>query len=222
MKEEMKKLLRKLHLPENIKANVMETMRGWFHESVLNQLDQGKAPVIAKKNFNEKLAKVIKKETDDRIVFLAKAYVKGQIAKEKVDEAVDRNFVRQLDVINHVDKHNIILDAIYDFLCSETERTRLTKRGDLTRQELEAIDEASKERWKEVFRRNVRQHTTSMSEGELADMAFSIYSSTIENYFSKIRGFDTEKYFTNGSFHRLSEDLEIGWHPNWESLFPNK
>ncbi len=124
----------KLHLSDQIKDNVIESLRGWLHENILQQLESGSAPVISKKDFNERLNKIVTRETDDRIVILAKSIVKGQIAKAKIDEAGYRNFVKQLELINHLDKHNIILDAIDDFLCSQKERTRLTLRGDLTRQ----------------------------------------------------------------------------------------
>jgi hypothetical protein len=210
-----------LHLSAATKNNIVETLRGWMHENILRQLETGQAPVISKKDFNEKLSKTVTRETDDRLVILAKTIVKGQIPKEKREEAEYRNFVKQLDLIKHVDKHNIILDAIDDFLCSETERTRLTLKGDLTRQELEIVDDNSKERWKEVFRQKVRQTGSSLSDDQLSDLAFDIYSSTIENYLSKIRGFETEPYFTKGSFHKLADDLQIGWHPNWQILFPN-
>ena len=212
----------KLHLSDQIKDNVIESLRGWLNENILQQLESGKAPVISKKDFNEKLNKLVTRETDDRIMVLAKAIVKGQITKAKVDEAGYRNFVRQLDLINHQDKHNIILDAIDDFLCSETERTRLTLKGDLTRQELQFIDDNSKDRWKDIFRRKIKELKPDMTDADLGDLAFEIFASTIENYLSKIRGFDTEPYFTKGSFHKLAEELEIGWHPNWQKHFPKK
>ena len=61
-----------------------------------------------------------------------------------------------------------------------------------------------------------------MSENELGELAFDIFSNTLENYLCKIRGFDTEPYFTKGSFHKLADELEIGWHPNWKTQFLKK
>ena len=136
-----------------------------------------------------------------------------------MEGASDSVFVKQLELIEHPDKNNIILDAIDDFLCAETERTRLTIKGDLTRQELEAIDDSSKDRWTEVFRRKITQLKPAMTEDAIAALAFDIYDNTVNGYLAKIRGYDTEPYFTKGSFHRLSDDLEIGWHPDWQNHF---
>ena len=164
----------------------------------------------------------IKKATDDRIVLMAKCFVKSKISPEKKEKASDRNFVKQLELIEHYDKQNIIIDAIDDFLCSEHQRTELTLKGDLTRQELEAIDAASKERWVQVFRRKMTMHQSTMTKNELGKLAYEIFDNTIDGYLAKIRGFETENYFTIGSFHKLSDDLEIGWHPNWEKYFLEK
>ena len=208
-----------LHLSDDIKDNVIESLRGWMNESILKQFEAGKAPRIQKSDFNNRLQKAISKESDDRIQILAKKFVKSKISKEELEGASDSVFVKQLELIEHPDKNNIILDAIDDFLCAETERTRLTIKGDLTRQELEAIDDSSKDRWTEVFRRKITQLKPAMTEDAIAALAFDIYDNTVNGYLAKIRGYDTEPYFTKGSFHRLSDDLEIGWHPDWQNHF---
>ena len=209
-----------LNLNDNIKENVITDLRGWLQESVLLQLDAGNAPVISKVDFNNRLQRAIQKESDDRITMMAKRFVKSKIRKEEIDEAIDKPFVKQLELLGHYDKQNIIIDAIDDFLCSETERVRLVLKGDLQKDELEAIDDLSRERWKEVFRRKMTGYNVSMGADEMGRIAYEIFDNTVHGYLAKIRGFETEPYFTKGSFHKLADELEIGWHPEWQKHFP--
>jgi hypothetical protein len=217
--ERNEEIANELHLRDEIKENVIDELRGWLQGTVLAQLDMGAAPIIKKSDFNMRYSRSIQKETDNRIKILGKTFVKRTITKEKIAETVDSTFVKQLELIEHSEKHNIILDAIDDFLCSETERTRLTITGDLTRQELEDMDTQCKDRWTQMFRRKVSKMYPEMQEEDLAKLAFEIYDSTVNDYWAKIRGFETDAYFTRGSFHRQSDLREIGWHPQWEKYF---
>jgi hypothetical protein len=212
----------KLHLDDEIKENVILSLRGWVIDSILTQLDQGKAPVIKKSDFNNRLNRIINKEKDDRIVFSIKRMVKNRITEEDREQVIDRIFVKQLDLLEHPDKSSILLDAIDDFLCSESERTRLTQKGDIDREDLNDLDDASKERWKEVFRRKQLQLKLNLTETQLGELAYEIYDSTISGYIAEIKGFRVQSYLMKGSFHKLSDELEIGWHPNWQKHFPKK
>lgn len=212
----------KLHLEDDIKENVILSLRGWLLNSILIQLDQGKAPIIKKSDFNNRLSRIINKEKDDRIVFEVKRLVKSRITEEDREQASDRTFVKQLELIEHPEKSSILLDAIDDFLCSESERTRLTLKGDIDREDLNDLDDSSKERWKEVFRRNQSQLKLNLSENQLGELAYEIYDNTISGYIAEIRGVKAQAYLMKGSFHKLSDDLEIGWHPNWQKHFVKK
>jgi hypothetical protein len=217
-----KEIAEALPLTDDIKDNVIESLRGWFNESILKQLDNGQAPIIKKSDFNNRFTKIVNKLTDDRITFNVKRLVQNSITKADREKASDRMFVKQLELIEHSEKNNILLDAIDDFLCSESERTRLTIKGDIDREDLNDMDDASKERWKEVFRRKQTQLKLNMSETELAALAYEIYDNTISGYRAEIKGYQTQSYLTKGSFHKLSDKLEIGWHPDWQKHFTKK
>lgn len=212
----------KLHLDDEIKESVILSLRGWLLNSILIQLDKGNAPIITKSDFNNRLSTIINKEKDDRIVFQAKRLVESRITEEDREDASDRNFVKQLDLIEHPDKSSILLEAIDDFLCSESERTRLTLKGDIDREDLNDLDDSSKERWIEVFRRKQPQFKLNLSEKQLGELAYDIYDNTISGYIAEIRGVKAQTYLKRGSFHKLSDDLEIGWHPNWQKHFVKK
>lgn len=215
-----KEIAEALHLTDDIRDNVIESLRGWFNQSVLKQLDIGQAPFIKKSDFNNRFTKAVNKETNDRIIFNVKRLVQSTLTELDRETATDRIFVKQMELIDHPDKNEILLDAIDDFLCSESERTRLTLKGDIDREDLNEMDEACRERWKEAFRRKRTLLKIVISEVEMAGLAFEIYDSTISGYIATLRGFDTNSYLTKGTFHRLADIPEIGWHPDWEKHFP--
>lgn len=208
-----------LSLTDDIKDNVIESLRGWFNESVLKQLEKGQAPVIKKSDFNNRFTKAVNKETNDRIIFNVKRLVKSTISEIDREKATDRLFVKQMELIEHPDKYEILLDAIDDFLCSEYERTRLTLKGDIDREDLNEMDDECRERWKEAFRRKRTLLKTMMNEAEMAELAFGIYDSTINGYIATLKGFASNSYLTKGTFHRLADIPEIGWHPDWDKYF---
>ena len=211
-----------MHLTNDIKDSVITSLRGWLIETVLIQLDEGKAPVIRKTDFNNRLTKLITKEADDKIVFTVKRMVQSCVTELDREKANDRIFVKQLELIEHPEKNGILLDAIDDFLCSESERTRLTVKGDIDREDLSDMDYESRERWKEVFRRKQTQLKLITDDTALAILAYEIYDNTISGYVAEMKGYRTQAYLTKGSFHKLSDQLEIGWHPNWEKHFPKQ
>lgn len=219
LQERNEDIANELGLNDDIRENVIVDLRGWFNDSILAQLEKGNAPIIQRTELNKRVQRAIQNEGDKRIKVLAKRFLQIEITKDNIAEAKEKVFVKQLELIKHYDKENIIIDAIDDFFYSEHQRTQLVLQGDITRNELLAIDDSSKERWKESFRRKMVQYNNEMNETQLSELAFEIYDTTINGYLTRIRGFATEDYFTKGSFHKLSDALEIGWHPNWEKHF---
>lgn len=222
LEERNEEIANKLGLNNDIREDVITDLRGWFNDSILFQLDKGNAPIIKKTDLNKRLQRALQNAGDKRIKVLAKKFIQVEITEDTIAEAKEKMFVKQLELIQHYDKENIIIDAIVDFFYSEDQRTQLVLQGDITGKELLAMDDTCKERWKESFRRKMIQYNVDMSELQLSSLAFEIYDTTVSGYLAKIRGNETEPYFTKGSFHKLSEALEIGWHPHWDKYFKKK
>ncbi|WAC12412.1 ABC-three component system protein [Dyadobacter pollutisoli] len=211
----------RLGLNDDIRDDVITDLRGWFNDHILVQLDKGFAPIVRKTELNRRLQRTMQSIGDKRIKVLAKRYVDVTITDNDIVEAKGKVFIKQLELIDHYDKEGIIVDAIVDFFYSEDQRTRLTLMGDITGKELLAMDDLCFERWTESFRRKMVHCNINLSESELSELAFEIYDSTVNGFVVKLRGNDTEPYFTKGSFYKLSDSLDIGWHPHWEKHFKN-
>ncbi|HRI47712.1 MAG TPA: hypothetical protein PK559_11455, partial [Ignavibacteriaceae bacterium] len=150
-----------------------------------------------------------------------KQYVQNNLVGNEIEQSKERLFVKQLEVMNHPELEGIIVDAIDDFLCSEIERNRLIKEGEITGDDLQEMDENNRLRWKEVFRRHIVRVTKRSSKKDLKKISFEIFDNTTSGYISRLVGFETTQYISKGSFHKLADEPnpQIGWHPEWEKLF---
>ncbi|HMX01919.1 MAG TPA: hypothetical protein PKL56_16775 [Cyclobacteriaceae bacterium] len=220
--ERTEEIANKLGLNDDIKKDVITDLRGWLNEVILAAFDKGEAPLIKKKNFNNRVQHARQKVGDKRVKVLAKLLVQKErpVSDAEIETAkIDSTFVKQLEAIEHPLKNEIIVDAITDFLLCEHHRSKLVEEGEITSIELAAMDFSSHERWKTAFQRKMTSYNISMSDEEMGKLAHAIYDETLNGYLCKLRGFDTEEYFTKGSFLKLSDRLEIGWHPKWTDLF---
>jgi len=112
-----------------------------------------------------------------------------------------------------------IIEAIDDFIRCISERTRLSVEGMLTKQDFIAFEERLRERWRLIFNRYKRRlSSSSYNEKELSDIGYEILMETLQHR-EILAGQQTEEYYlTKGSYHKLADFLEVGWHPNFDRL----
>lgn len=207
----------KMMLSSSYKGEVIEDLRGWLQTIILTQFDKGESPIISKASLIRAKDRIVQRHLDLRVKVQAKRYI--QITDDQKHETIDKTFVKQLELINHPMIDVYIANAIEDFLCAETESLRLTMIGDLTKPDFLDMEERSRERWNEIFMSHMHKVKSGMTKEELGDIAFQIYDTTIQGYTARLGNYETEPYFTKGSYHRLSDGLEIGWHPDWKNKF---
>lgn len=210
-----------LKLPEKNQDEIIQTLKGWVNENIVRAFETSKPAIIKVSDFINISNRTKIKYLDARINFLAKQYVQNNLVENEIEESKERLFVKQLEIMSHPEIEGIIVDAIDDFLCSENERNRLIKDGEITGFDLQEMDENNRLRWKEVFRRYIVRVTSKTSKKELGGLAFEIFDNTTSGYISKLSGFETTQYISKGSFHKLADEPnpQIGWHPEWEKLF---
>ncbi|GEM_PF-1911239 len=210
-----------LRLPEKHQTEIIQSLKGWVNENIVKALQANKPAIIRVVDFITILNKKKIKFLDVGINFLAKQYVQNNLVGNEIEQSKERLFVKQLEVMNHPELEGIIVDAIDDFLCSEIERNRLIKEGEITGDDLQEMDENNRLRWKEVFRRHIVRVTKRSSKKDLKKISFEIFDNTTSGYISRLVGFETTQYISKGSFHKLADEPnpQIGWHPEWEKLF---
>lgn len=124
-----------------------------------------------------------------------------------------RTYVKQLKIVDSSDEE--IIEAISDYLNSIEKRTQLARKGYVTELQIESMIESLKMRWATISKRIPIQNKSinKIDQGKL------IYLDTMD-YNVKIGNMETTGYFlTRGTYHHLSDSLQVGWHPDFISLF---
>lgn len=214
-----KEIIRLLKLVPESANDTLVYLKGWVHSCTTEFFDKGQPALIKVSNFLTALNNANYAYHSKQIKIRLKNIVAETIPKGEKEESKSRLFVKQLEIISHPQIEDIIIEAIDDFLCSESERTRLVIDGEISKGDLSGMDERNKGRWLESFRRHITKINAGVSEKELQEIAFNIYDSTISGYYNHLRGTNVEPYLTKGSFYKMSDEPLIGWHPHWKKLF---
>jgi hypothetical protein len=92
---------------------------------------------------------------------------------------------------------------------------RLSAEGNITDDDWMAFEATLKSRWNKIRSRVIRMSHTEREE----DVGFEIFTDTTEDHREKLAGSDTEQvYLASGTYHRLANMIQVGWHPRFEEL----
>lgn len=127
---------------------------------------------------------------------------------------MDEMYVRQICLVypeGEIDDKELT-DAVQDYLKCIQERIRLLKIGDVTSTHWDSFDDNLVHSWKQIYRGRVRE----MSTHPKPDIGHRIMTDTLQ-VTEKLSDCDVERYLICGTYHRLANNLTVGWHPDYES-----
>ena len=107
-----------------------------------------------------------------------------------------------------------IFRAIQDYYRAYTQRSRWLREDLLYVGELEDYEAILKEEWELQFERLADDMGEDAAENARQVAAKAIYAWAEDNIFP-IRSGVTNTSISRGSFHMLSDELKIGWHPDF-------
>ncbi|WP_239617327.1 ABC-three component system protein [Cohnella mopanensis] len=212
----------RLMIPDHIPFNeVYNSLLGWVHSTAMSCWRNGIQAWLGRDAFIEYYHKLISRYETHSFVERPKALI--PITNVERQEQANAVFVRQLYLLAIESEDNLLIDAIDDYLMSSSERIRLSVLGDITKEDIDKFDDALKDRWKmihAVYRQKYKKAQKQLSDiitfGE--ESGLDILHQTL-NHREPLAGQQTEQfYLTRGSYHRLADAMEIGWHPDYKIL----
>lgn len=123
-------------------------------------------------------------------------------------------FVNQLKLLMLTNRR--ILIAIQDYFRAFTQRSRWTRESLLYVGEVGTYERRLREEWNIHFARMCEEIGDEATENAKTTAAREIYK-WAEGANFPIRRDCTERFVTAGSFHMLSDELRVGWHPDFEA-----
>lgn len=206
------------------KENVYEGLLGWLTSHSLNKWRNGSIAKFKKSELDNKYQSLLGSPSIVKAIFRVKRSVDISYAEMKANE--EEVFVKQLNKLaTRKDlKERMIKRAIEDFIRYEIEHTyMITEIGEFTQEDFLDFLNQCYEQWQNCFDDKVRHDLSEYSEKEKNEIGLDIYNYTINvlklNFKNDFFLVPDNEYIKNGSFLKLSNIPEIGWHPDWEKEF---
>ncbi|SHM71158.1 hypothetical protein SAMN05518668_1224 [Sphingobium sp. YR657] len=213
VKDELAAALKRACRPEHMTA-FRERLEGWWFAIVIDALATPGGKLIPVSLIDSKIDDLRDEFGPDQLPI---DYRTVDPSGETVGLLEKRPFVEQLKLIGLGPTGQKM--AIVDYFRAREQRSRWTRDGLLRQNELTDYGRQLSEHWQR--RRGVAEGRLreNMSEAELADIGMDVFSTTTGNAIP-IREV-SEAYVSQGSYHMLSDDHIIGWHPHYiERLSP--
>ncbi|MBN2982307.1 ABC-three component system protein [Cohnella algarum] len=199
-------------LEEDLGDILFTYMLGWIDKR-LSELVENKQPMcISYQDYRTELI-AIRREYNQKLSLKELA---PRPTEQEVQEEMNalRRYIEQLDVVecDYTEK----IEAINDYLRASTNRTIWAKRGDISDGNLTSYQETLVKKW-DAKRKilSLRNMHLNLSPEELGKLLYLECKSDPVN----IDHLYVPDFFTAGCYHALSDDVEIGWHPNYKDIF---
>lgn len=195
---------------EDINNSIVNELLGWMFNITTKSWREKQPACISRDDFMREKMTIItshRQKAIDNIVIEI-----GQIPQSQTKNEWNNNYVKQLECIGF--KNDRILKAIHDYLNAVAKRTEMAYSGYLTYQQIEELDKSLEERWNNIFAGNHLKNK-NLSDEELGQVC---YYETM-NCDTSIAGYQLRNHFiTRGTYHKLSNDLKVGWHPLFKNI----
>lgn len=200
-------LLDKALVSEEILEDVIKYALGWVKREIDILLEESKIASIKVDTFRRNLKSFVRRI--DRRTILA-TFAESPSLKEIESQRL-RTYVRQLEIIEEDDDHKI--HAIIDFIKAEADRTQWSAKGWVDESSFDDFEEGLIRTWKNLKKKtNISlSNNSEVERGQYLCSECEMHQTTLE-------GLNVPSHFTPGSFHTLSDNSVIGWHPNFELL----
>jgi hypothetical protein len=193
--------------PEHMRA-FLQRLEGWWFGIVIDALATPGGKLIPVSLIDSKIDDLREEFGSERLPI---DYGGVDPSTEAVGLLENRPFVEQLKLIGLGPTGQKM--AIVDYFRAREQRSRWARDGLLRQNELTDYGRQLTEHWQRrmgVAEGRVRE---SMSEPELANIGMDVFSTTTRNCIP-IREV-SEAYVSQGSYHMLSDEQKIGWHPHY-------
>ena len=212
------------HISDQSKEAIYHELIGWITDHSLHKWRNSEAIQFKKSDLNNKYQRSLKEESVLQAIFRNKQELK--VDSSELDSKRDEVFVKQIESFNVSEnvKQRRIKSAIEDFIRFEIEHTYIiNNQGDITKSDFDNFLDVCHQEWEGYFDKKVFKEPSEYSEDEKKEIANDIYyfiMKTLKMEFKDEYSFSTNNtYIKNGSFLKLSNIPEIGWHPDWEEKF---
>jgi len=193
---------------------IYRSLFGYVAEDLIEKWRNREAGLIKVSSFNQQYNQLVadyKKKS-----FYEKTVDSLPVSDQDIEKNQGRNYVEQLHMIG-CDEEEVI-EAIHDFIRAATERSRIALDGEISQRKFELYFEDLLGYWKSISKPKFK----FASEPDHVKVGYEVYHTCIV-YKGKLNSYEPEQGYTyRGSYHYLSDQIRLGWHPKWATLKKTK
>lgn len=190
-------------------------LEGWWFKRILKSLDSGQSTPILGEEIDSGLDELREQFKSDALP------IHDDLKTATVDHELYQNytFVHQLKLIEVGAKR--IAFAVNNYYRAFEQRSRWFREELILVGNIEDYEKQLVEEWETYFERMREDLGDDAAEQEKVKAARTIYDWIEKEADIPIRPRCQESFITRGSYHILSDRLEVGWHPEFRSRLAN-
>ncbi|WP_411887733.1 ABC-three component system protein [Hydrocarboniphaga effusa] len=186
-------------------ADIADHMCGVVKRRVDELLEAGKPAIIARDAFYVWYTAYLRKIDRDTVLPSRAKAPSAEASRNQLPKI----FVQQLDLIGlpFEDK----LEAASDYLMAAADRTAWAISGEVDESAFDDLDSTLKRSWKNKRRSCGIEHGGKPVEAQ----GLALFSDCM-TFTAQLQAMQPPDHFIPGCFHRLADDMSVGWHPDYE------
>lgn len=195
-------------MTEDVQEDVVTHAQGWVKRQAELLLEAGKPAILSRDDFYREMTSYIRKRRERAIL---RSFAPAEIPKDKEAELLPRLFVRQLEIVDL--DFSDRLQAVSDYFRATFDRTKWGESAEVHPSSFTEFDDNLERAWRNLQRQCALEHK-SLAEEERGQMLLSRCCA----HTAQLEGQGVPNHFVPGTFHHLSDEQKIGWHPRYSEL----
>jgi hypothetical protein len=207
--------IRKKIVLEDHVEYLLHSLTGWLQIIINQRIASGKPAIITFLEFQEHFQHLFTRirNRQELIDFaLSKIPTRNELAQKAMKRPV---YVRQLEIIKSTQDE--VIEAVSDYFRADSNRQEWIEKT--------IIDEISMQNFQDrlySFYLNARKKISLTRSQETLEDQGQLLLLECKTRQELISNMDPPDRTVQGSYHVLADELRLGWHPKWDSLFSEK
>lgn len=197
--------------PRDHQQSFLEGLEGWWYRRSIQCIGDPRSFRIYSSEIDSKI-KDLREQYQSNSLPIYEDIFDAEVDGSAYDEAV---FVKQAQLAEISEKR--IFTAIRDYYRAFEQRSRWLREELLYISDLEKYERRLKEEWEIVFDRITDELGAEAAESAKIEAAKRIYAWVEDRDYPLRPRMQESSSITRGSFQILSDNLDIGWHPDFET-----
>lgn len=212
--DEIRIEIKRKHVPEGQIEFIIENLSGWIQKVVVESIAARKSAIISWEEFNHQFLVLFNRSRCRELIDFTMQYSQDD---EKVQNQVRirPRYLQQLEAIDLKDEE--ILAEVSDYLRADVNREKWISDEIIDDNVASDFEERLTVFWKNQ-RKRIQITNKTLHETEQGQLLLSDCKSRQE----AIRDMVPPSSTISGTYHALADELTLGWHPNWETIFPQQ